>query len=169
MLLRHQSLECEFLASFQRRKLVLQFLVFLVLAFFGFFIDSEEAIELQHRPGHAEPEDFVTILCSSINIHRSLIENGGHDLRSHKALPDQLIDLELIFFQVLLDLVGMAHCRSWTNGFVRRLRFLLLFICVRRFRQIRLSVLLADIFSDFLNSIRRHAGRIRTHVGDKPD
>ena len=96
MLLGLQFLERELLSGFERGQLVLQFLVFFVLAFFRFFVDSEEAVELEHRSGHAEPENVGAVL--GVDVDRGLVEDRGIDLRGHEALPDQLVDLELIFF-----------------------------------------------------------------------
>jgi len=56
-----------------------------------------------------------------IDIDGRLVEHRRIDLRSDEALPDELVNLELVFFQILLDLVGMAHCGSRTNRFVRTL------------------------------------------------
>jgi hypothetical protein len=96
MLLRLQFLEREFLSGFERGQFVLQFLVFFVFAFFGFFVDAEEAVELQHRSGHAEPENFAAIF--RVDVDRGLVEDCGVDLRGDETLPDQFVDLELVFF-----------------------------------------------------------------------
>ena len=61
----------------------------------------------------------------------------------------------------------MPHRRSRPNRFVRRLRFLLLLICIRSFRQVGRAVFLAHVFAHFLNRLRRNPGRIGTHVGDQ--
>ncbi len=96
MLLRLQFLEREFLSGFERGQFVFQFLVFFVLAFFRLFVDSEEAVELEHRSGNAEPENFVTVF--RVDVDCGLIEYRRVNLRSDEALPDQLVDLEFIFF-----------------------------------------------------------------------
>ena len=57
MLFRLQGLEGEFLPRFERWQLVLQFFVFFVFSFLRFFVNLQEAVELQHRTGHTEPED----------------------------------------------------------------------------------------------------------------
>ena len=95
MLLRIERTESQFLSGFERRQLVFQFLIFLVFAFFRFFVDFEEAVELQDRSRHAEPECFRTGL--GININRGLIEDSRRDLRGHETLPDQFVNLELVF------------------------------------------------------------------------
>ena len=46
-------------ASFERRKFVLQFLVFLILIIFGLFVNFQKAIELRHGTGDAELEDVA--------------------------------------------------------------------------------------------------------------
>ena len=95
-MLRLQFFERELLSGFERWQLMFEFFVFFVLAFLGFFIDSEKTIELQDRTGDAEPEDVGAALC--IDVDRGLIEDRWINLRCNKALPDQLVDLELIFF-----------------------------------------------------------------------
>ena len=94
MLLRLQFFQGEFLPGFEWRQFVLELLVFLVLAFFGFFVHPQEAVELHHRSGYAEPEHVGSRF--GIDVYCGLIENRGRDLRGDKALPDQLVNLELI-------------------------------------------------------------------------
>ena len=95
VLLGLQFLERKFLPGFERRQLVLEFLVFFVLSLFGLFIDSQESVELEYRSGHTEPEHLVAIL--GVDVDRRLIKHRRIDLRSDETLPDQLVDLELIF------------------------------------------------------------------------
>ena len=63
----------------------------------------------------------------------------------------------------------MAHRRSGADGFVRRLRFLFLFVGIRRLRQIFGAVLRCDVFAHFGQRFGRDAGGIGTHVGDEAD
>ena len=63
----------------------------------------------------------------------------------------------------------MPHRRSRPNGFVRRLRFLLLLICIRSFRQVGRAIFLANVFAHFLNRLRRNPSRVGTHIGDQAD
>ena len=144
---------------------MLQFFVFFVLAFLRLFVDSQEAVELHYRSGDAEPKCLA--LTIRIDVDRRLVKHGRHDLRRHKALPDQLVDLEFVFLQILLHLVWMPHRRGGTDRFVRRLRFLLLFICIRRFGQIGRAIFLAHVFAHFLNRLGRNPGRVGTHVGNQ--
>ncbi len=74
---------------------MLEFFVFFVLAFLGLFVNFEEAVELENRAGNAEPECVRTRF--SIDVDGRLIEDRRHDLRRHKALPDQLVNFEFIF------------------------------------------------------------------------
>ena len=101
------SFSVSFWPASSGRQLVFQFLVFFVFAFFGFFVDLQEAVEFQDRSGHAEPESFAATL--RIDVDGRLIEDRGIDLRRDKALPDQFVNFELVFFQILLDLVRMPH------------------------------------------------------------
>ncbi len=48
MLLRLQFTQCELLAHFQCRQLVLERLVFFVLGVLGFLVNFQEAFKLQH-------------------------------------------------------------------------------------------------------------------------
>ena len=75
---------------------MLEFLVFLVFTFLRLFVDFQEAVELEHGTGNPEPECVVPGF--RINVDGSLVENCGVNLRSHKALPDQLVDFVFIFF-----------------------------------------------------------------------
>jgi hypothetical protein len=85
------------------------------------------------------------------------------------VLPNQFVDFVFVFFQILLDLIGMAHRRGGTDGFVRRLRRLLLFICIRRFRQIILAILRRDVLAYFRQRFVGDASRIGTHVSNEAD
>ncbi len=96
MLLRLQFLEREFLSGFERGQFVLEFFVLFVFALFGFFVDAEEAVELEHRSGHAEPENLVAIF--RVDVDGGLVEDCWINLRGHEALPDQFVDFELVFF-----------------------------------------------------------------------
>ncbi len=73
---------------------MLQFLVFLVLAVFGFFIDLEEAVEFHDRSGYTEPEHVAARF--GIDVNRRLVEHGRVHLRGDEALPDQFVDFEFV-------------------------------------------------------------------------
>ena len=151
MLFRLQAPQRELLTLLKRRQLVLERLVFFVATFFGFLVDLEEAVELQHRAGDAEEECVAVGL--RIDVHRGLIEHRRIHLRGDEALPDQLVELELVFFQILLDAVRRARGRSRPDGFVRCLRFLLFFVNVGCFRQVLGTVLTTDQFAHLCDRI----------------
>ncbi len=104
----------------QQRQLVLERLVFFVLAVLRLLVNLQEAFELQDRAGHAEAVGFVAVL--GIDVHGRLIEDRRIHLRGDKALPDQLVDLVLVFLEELLDRIRMARHRSRTNRLVCLLR-----------------------------------------------
>ena len=93
MLLRLQLLERQTLTLFERRQLVLECLVLFVLAFLRFFINFQETFELEHRTGHAE---VVGAIRNAVDIDGCLIEHRRQHLRGDEALPDELVNLELI-------------------------------------------------------------------------
>ncbi len=128
-----RAFSVELLAFGQHRQLVLERLVFFVLAVFRLLVNLEEAFELEHRTGNAEAVNVIAAL--GVDVHRGLVEDGRVHLRGHKALPDELVDLEFVFLQILLDLVGMAKRRTGTNGLVRVLGVFLRLVGVRRFGQ----------------------------------
>ena len=107
MLFRVEGLQRQLLAFGERRQLVLERLVFFVLVVLRLLVNLQEAFELQHRASDAEA--IVHAACCGVDIDRGLVEDRRIHLRSHKALPDELVNLELVFLQVLLDLFGMTR------------------------------------------------------------
>ena len=148
-------------------QLVLQRLVFLVLAVLGLLVDLQEAFELQHRATH--PEAVIHALAAGVDIDRRLVKDRRVHLRRHKALPDELVNLELIFLQILLDVFRAPGGRRRTNRFVRVLRVLLRLEGVGRLRQKLRAILLADQLAHLGDRVVRDARRIGTHVGDQAD
>ena len=63
----------------------------------------------------------------------------------------------------------MAHRRGRTDGLVCCLRCFLLFIDVRRLRQVILAVLRHDVLAHFRQSFVRNAGGIGTHISNETD
>ena len=114
MLLRIQSLQAELLAFRKSRQLVLQRLIFFVLNVLRLLIDLQKAFELQHRTRHAEAVGVAAAF--GVDIDRGLIEDGGIHLRGHEALPDQLINLELIILQILLDRRRDCGSQPWDES-----------------------------------------------------
>src|SRR5690349_6433740 len=54
-----------------------------------------------------------------IEIDSGRIESSGRHLRCDEALPDQLIQLELVGLEIFDYVLGAAGGVSWTNRFVR--------------------------------------------------
>ena len=86
MLLGKQALQRQLLAFDQHRQLVLERLVLFVLGVLRFFVNFQEAFELQHRTGDAEAVRRVTGFC--VDVDGRLVEDGGVHLRGDEALPD---------------------------------------------------------------------------------
>ena len=104
---------------------MLECLVLFVLAFLRFFINFQETFELEHRTGHAE---VVGAIRNAVDIDGCLIEHRRQHLRGDEALPDELVNLVLIFLEILLYRIRMASGGAWTNRFVGFLRFFLRFV-----------------------------------------
>ncbi len=169
VLLGLQALQRQLLARDQQRQLVLERLVFFVLGVLGLLVDLEEAFELQDRTGHAEAVAGVARLRLGIDVDGRLVEDGRVHLRGDKALPDELVDLVLVFLEVLLHRIRMARHRGRTNRLVRLLRRFSRLVGVRRLGQ----KFLAEVFADQLAHLRQRVvgnlGRVGTHVGDESD
>ncbi len=127
------SLKLQRLAFGNGGKLVLQLLVVFVLLVLAFFVDLQEAVELEHAAGGAE-QVIGLALAFGGDIDGGLIEHGRHHLRSDKAHPDQAIQLQLIFGKKFLERLRRAQNGSGTDGFVRVLRVLLGLVNVGRRR-----------------------------------
>ncbi len=76
VLFRAQALQRELLAFYQRGQLVLQRLIFFVLAVLRLFVDLQEAFELQDRAGDAEAIAVVARLRLGIDVDGGLIEDA---------------------------------------------------------------------------------------------
>src|SRR3982750_3321956 len=96
-------------------------------------------------------------------------KTGGGPLRRHEALPDELIELELIGGQVLPDVVRPTRRIGGPHALVRVLGLLRLRAAVEL--QPRREVLLAEQHAQILLRLRRRTfrdtRRIRTHARDE--
>ena len=77
-------------------------------------VHAQVAIKFLNRAVGAE-----RVIAGS-NINGGLVENRRHHLRSHKALPDQLIQLEQIVVQIFAHVFRRAHASvgrtaSWAS------------------------------------------------------
>ena len=94
VLLRLDLTQIQLLPRVQVRQLILQGVVVLVLGVLGFFVNFQETIELEDRPGHAEviaPGVFTSGF--RLHFYGRLVEQRGQHLRGNKALPDEPVQL----------------------------------------------------------------------------
>ena len=94
MLFGVELFQLQLFALLDLRQLVLGLFVLFVLLVFALFVDRHEAVELDDRAGGAEQ---VTL--ARLDVNRRLVEYGRHHLRSNEALPDQLVERQLILAQ----------------------------------------------------------------------
>ena len=115
-------------------------LVFLVRAF---LVHAAETVEFGNRTGRAKQ---VAVLVAALDhsFDGGLIKDGGLHLRGDKTVPDQRVDLQFVFAQVLSERVGRAFDRSGPDRLVGVLRFFLRLVDVRLRRQVIATVLLLD-------------------------
>src|SRR6185437_14808991 len=142
-----------------QRLLVFQRLA--VTRFTRFLIERLVARELHDASRRAEH------IPSEIEIHRRRVEHGGRHLRSHEALPYQLVELELVILQVTLDSVGTTCRIGRPHGFVGILGVLALAITVELRAAVREKLLAEQRPQIIARGGRcgiRDARRIGTHV-----
>ena len=147
-------------------QLVFERLVLVVLLVLGLFVDLEETVKLQHRA--ADPE-IVAAISFGFDIDSRLVIDRLHHLRGDKALPDQAIELVLLFGEKAVDLVRMQRDVGRADRLVSVLRIFLRFVSVRLRGQIVLADLLLDVSANVVQRLRSDPGRIGTHVGDQAD
>src|SRR4051812_38823577 len=118
MLVGRKRVELELLAPFNQRQLALGLFIILRLLVAPLLIDFEEAVELLHRTCGAENES------PGFNVNCRLVEDGRSHLRSDEALPDETIELQLLFVEITSERVRRAGDIRRANRFVRVLRVL---------------------------------------------
>ena len=122
---------------------MLHLLVFLVGLVLAFLVDLEEAVEFEDRAGGAE-QVVHAVLALGGDVDGGLVEERRHHLAGHEAVPDEPVELHLIFGQELLHhLRRVGHGRG-PDGFVGVLRVLLGLVDVGRVGQELGAVALAD-------------------------
>ncbi len=122
MLLGLQLVELEGLAFIERGQFVGERFVVFVFFIFRFFVDFEEAVELQHRSGYAE---VVVAVGFGDDVDGRLVEDCRRHLRGDEALPDELVEFVLLVAEIATYLVGMMIGVGRANRFVCVLRVLL--------------------------------------------
>ena len=120
---------------------------FAVFAFFivaAFFVNAEEACEGLHLSGYAE------CAFADGNIDGGLVEFGWRHLTRDGALPNHLIEFELVCAQEGFDAFGRTVHGSRTDGFVRFLGvFGFGFVLFGSTRQIFFADFVFDVMADF--------------------
>ena len=150
----------------QIRQLVGRFVV-VVLLLLGNLIDLQESVEAHHRAAKAKIVGLAGLRAESGNLRRGHVKDGRHHLRSDKALPDEPVELQLLFGQRARNRFRSPRDIGGADGFVRVLRGLLALVQVRRGGQIFGAQLLRNPLPRALNRLRRHARRVGSHVGDE--
>src|ERR1035437_6663690 len=141
------GLEAQQFALGHGRQAVLQFFVFFIGLILTFLVDLEIAVELGDAAGGAEGV-LHGVFALGGDIDGGLIEQRGHHLAGHKAIPDQPVQLHLVFGQVLLHHFRRVSHGGGADGFVRVLRVLLALVNVGAWRQELDPVALADVVAE---------------------
>ena len=117
------------LAFGYQRQAMLHLLVVFVGLVFAFLVNLQEAFELEDGTGGAE-RVIDAVLALGGDVDGGLVVERGHHLAGHEAVPDQPVQLHLIFGQMLLHHLRRIGHGGGANGFVRILRVLLRFVDV---------------------------------------
>ncbi len=156
------------LAFGHQRQAMLQLLVVFVGLVFAFLVDLQEAFEFQHRSGGAE-DVIHAVLALGGDVDGGLVVERRHHLAGHEAIPDQPVELHLIFGQMLLHDFRREGHGGGPDGFVRVLRVLLRLIDVGAAGRNSLpyrSVIRSPHVAD---GVVGNARGIGAHVGDQTD
>ena len=141
-------------------------LVVLVLVVLALVIERKEAAELHDRPGGAQLHGLV----AAGDVDRDLVEHGAFHLAGDRALPDQLIEAELVPVEVGRDVLRRAEEIRRADRLVRFLGVLgLRRIDARAGRDVRRAVLGLDQAAGLADRLRRELHAVGTHVGDEAD
>ena len=119
------GLEPQHLAFGHGRQAVLHLLVVFVRLVLAFLVDLEEAVELRHAAGGAE-HILHAVLAPCRNVDGGLVEERRHHLGGHETIPDQPVELHLVFGRIRLhhfrrvamEVGRMASCASCASFLV---------------------------------------------------
>ena len=92
-------------------------LVFLALLVASFIVQRQEAVEAHDRTGGAQLHGLV----GAGDVDRHLVEHGAFHLARHGALPDQLVEAELVLVQVCRHVLRRAEQVGRSDRLVRLL------------------------------------------------
>ncbi len=128
-------------------------------------IEGEEALELDDAPGRAKE------ILAEVEVDGRGVEDSRRHLGSHEALPDELVELELIGREVALDVLRPARWVGGSHRLVRVLGVRLTGLSVQASR--RSEEILAEerlqVVARLTRSAFRDARGVGTHVRDEPD
>src|SRR5258708_638000 len=141
---------------------VVLFVVFAIRPRKRHLVHLQEAITLDDRS--RGPESVI----ARVYINRRLVVHRRQHLRSHKSLPDQLVQLEDVVLQILAHVFRRPRNLRRTNRLVRSLSVLLRLVEVRLLRQVRAPEPLPDQLPHLLPPTVPHLHRIRTHLRNQP-
>ena len=159
MLVAFKADDAELILHFQRREHLLILLLGLVLL----LIKHGKSVKL-HGIARCLEGAFVCV-----NIHGNGIKQRIGHLAGDEALPDELIQLELVVCQIVSDLRRRQIGHGRTDGFMRILCALLGLEDTRLVGQVAVSPCRLDVIRCRLLGICRNTQRIGTHVGNQAD
>src|ERR1700730_6673902 len=111
-------LDRNILALLDHRPPLLLFERFSFLGLARFLVETLIAVELDDAAGCSEQESV------EIEVNGRRVEDRRRHLRRHEPLPDQLVQLVLVFLEILPDVLWAARRIRRTDGLVRILRVL---------------------------------------------
>ena len=141
-------------------------LVVVALVVLAFVVEREEAVELHDRAGGAKLDGLV----AAGDVDRHLVQHGAFHLAGDGALPDQLVEAELVLVQIGGDVLRRPEQVGRTHGFVRFLGVLGLGrVDTGARRDVVGAVLGLDQAAGLADRLGRELHAIGTHVGDEAD
>ena len=129
-------------------------------------IQPQETVEHHHRASGPQYRRTVP----GAHVHRHLVEDGAFHLAGHGALPNQLVEAELVIIQALGHIARPAGDIGRADGLVRLLGVLGLgLVHAGRVRHVGGAVFAPDQVATRENRLARHVDGIGPHIGDQAD
>src|SRR5580704_8505216 len=129
-------------------------------------VERQESGELDHAARRAEE------IPAQVEVDRRRVEDRRRHLRGHEALPDQLVELELVSGQIALDQLRTTSRVGGANPLVRILRVLDLAIAIElrpTLREIALAEQATQVIARLNRRALRDACRVCPHIRDQTD
>ncbi len=131
-------------------------------------IGLEEAVETHDLPGGAEVELARRGLGE--NLDRGAFELRALHLAGDRALPDQVVELELIVLEMALDVFRPARHVGRADRLVRLLRVLRLgHVLARARRHIGVAIFAPDHLARRRHRLGREIDAVGAHIGNESD